>query len=200
MKQVKVSIYKYAELTNKVREKVKERYYEKCHSAEDFDIVLRCEWEQIFGPTEMPEIQYDFSATQCSGVNLYTKSFDYFTYGEYKYQQLGFDYFRYASKILSDDYFVLTLTCNQYYTYSLLDRDLPAVLHDIVEDYPNKNQRILTNFITSLFIDLKYFENRVLELGNEYFDDMSDELYTDFLQDHYFLADGTEYSRTYESI
>lgn len=198
MKKVTVTVYTYNELSERVREKVKERYYDMCHNIDDFDEILQCEWEEAFGNTKMPEIQYDFSYSHGSGVNLYTQDFDYISYGKFKYHQTGFDYYREASKILDDNCYTLELSYNQSYTYSLLDRDLPYALHEIVEDFPDSCQAILKNFILSLFSDLKDFEKRVWAYGQEYFSDMSDEHYTDFLQDHYFLADGTDVKHCYE--
>lgn len=200
MKKVTVSVYTYNELTDEVREKVKERYYDMCHTNEDFDGLLKYDWEEAFGNTEMPKIQYDFSCNQVSGVNLYTMDFDYLSYGVYKYYKTGFDYYREASKILYDNGYILTLTLNHRNTSSLLDCDLPSALHEIVEDYPDNCQTLLKNFILSIFSDLKDFEKRVWAYGQEYFYDTSDELYADLLQDRYFLADGTEYSYAYESV
>lgn len=200
MKQVTFNVYAFNELTEKVREKVKERYYDMCHSNEEFNDTLQYDWKEAFGDTDMPEIQYDFSGSQGSGVNIYTESFDYFTYGEYKYQQTGFDYYRDASKILSNDYFILPLVYNERYTYSLLGRDFSEILRVIVEDFPDRYQCILTEFIKSLFKDLEEFETRVWSLGKNYFDDMTDELYAEYLQDYYFFADGKDYSDIYESV
>lgn len=200
MKQITVNIYTYNELPDKAREKVKERYYDMCHNNEDFDGILQYDWIEAFGNTEMPEIQYDFSGNQGSGVNLYTKDFDYHSYSEYKYHQTGFDYYSEASKILYNNCYTLTLSCNQRCTYSLLDSDLSSALYEIVEEYPDNCQTLLRNFILSLFSDLKDFEKHICTLGQDYFYDMSDELYADFLQDHHFLADGTDYLDFYESI
>ncbi len=72
MKQVTVNVYTYKELPNKVREKVRERHYNMCHSNEVFEDILQYDWKEAFGDTKMPEIQYDFSYAQGSGVNLCT--------------------------------------------------------------------------------------------------------------------------------
>ena len=198
MKQVTVNVYTFNELSEKVREKVKNRYYETTHTNEDFESILKYDWQEAFGNTKMPEIQYDFSCSQGSGVNLYTRDFDYITYGEYKYSKTGLDYYREASKILYDNCYALTLTCNQRYTYSLLDRDLPSALHEIVKEYPDNCQTLLKNFILTLFSDLKDFEKRIWAHGQDYFYDMSDEHYIGYLQDYYFLADGTDFLHYYE--
>ena len=198
MKKATVNIYTFNELSEKVKEKVKERYYYMCHSTEEFDDILRHDWEEAFGNVKMPEIQYDFSCSQGSGVNTYTNDFDYSTYGDYKYRKTGFDYYREASKILYDNCYTLILTYNRSYTYSLLDRDLPFALYEIVENYPDNCQVLLKNFILSLFSDLKDFEKRAWALGQDYFYDNSDERYTDYLQDFYFLEDGTDFPHNCE--
>lgn len=197
MKQVTVNVYAYNELPEKVREKVKDRYYEMTHTSEDFMDILQYDWEQAFGNTEMPQIQYDFSCSQGSGINLYTKEFDVLDYGEYKYQKTGLDFYREASKILND-YHVITLSYNSRYTYSLLDRDLPSNLHEVIKSSPDNVQTLLKNFILTLFSDLKDFEKRAWAYGQDYFYDMSDERYIGYLQDYYFLADGTDFLHYYE--
>lgn len=194
MKQVTVNIYTFSELSEKVREKVKEQYYDMCHANEDFEVILHDSWEEAFGNIKMPEIQYDFSGSQDSGVNLYAKDFDYLSYGEYKYHQTGLDCYRECSKILYDNNYTLTLSYNQRYTCSLLDCDLSYALHEIAKDYPAACQTILKYFIISIFSDLKDFEKQVWAQGRDYFSDMSNEHYADFFQDYYFLPDGTVFT------
>lgn len=205
-KEVKINLYKFEELSEEVREMIKQDYLD---SKETYFFSDDCvdRLRDLF-PNSGLNVEFDFSCCQGSGLNIYGDLYFMDIFNAYKIQEIKTPFTYEEITILetiSKTIDTVSLKSNDEYTYSLIDRNDIAkqIIYDYednFEDYkiPEKHELL----IKKLDKEIKEMFNSLIEIfykdGEKYFYEVTkDDIEDDEYFQGYFTKDGSRYYNIY---
>ena len=181
---ITVNVYKYEELCEKSKERVKTDYLQECRTACEFSEICENELSVLF-PHSSLRVEYSLSYSQGDGLNIYgvldledalmRVMFD-----------MGDEEQYILTKLLDKNHYTYRMRQNGRYSYSICDR------HFYVEDLIPENEddeAVMSALVRENLVELcGTFE----QMGYEFFYEVSDEDMREICEanDWEFTADG----------
>ena len=202
IKEVKINLYKFEELSEEGQEKIKQDYLDSKEAyffGDDCVETLR----DLFPNSDL-NVEFDFSCCQGSGLNICGDLYFMDIFNAYKIQAINSPFTNSEKRILetiAETIDTVSLKSNDEYTYSLIDRN--DIAEDIICDYEGSFEDFEipeshVNLIIRLDKEIKEMFNSLIEVfykdGEKYFYEVTeDDIEDDEYFQGYFTKDGSRY-------